>query len=188
MAGALPSDTVMNPKLNVNSTSLVLSACSYQTEDPQCSTYIHGLINTITIHQSNPHDDMPEEDERKGEGNPKDTNTVERNTTTEAKRPNCYYLSHVVFGRPFVEVASLAINKKHDLMTFTDGIKEVTFKTPHNDNERSDLSSEGHDLLSSRIILSEDDYDRGYRKPSDLEDGFYRDTIKLGPGYCDWNG
>ncbi|GJW53890.1 hypothetical protein Tco_0097975 [Tanacetum coccineum] len=92
-------------------------------------------------------------------------------------------LSHVVFGRPFVEVASLAINKKHDLMTFTDGIKEVTFKTPHNDNERSDLSSEGHDLLSSRIILSEDDYDRGYRKPSDLEDGFYRDTIKLGPGY-----
>ncbi|GJX19606.1 reverse transcriptase domain-containing protein [Tanacetum coccineum] len=29
----------------------------------------------------------------------------------------------------------------------------------------------------------EDDYDRGCRKPSDLEDGFYRDTIKLGPEY-----
>ncbi|GJS32870.1 MAK10-like protein [Tanacetum coccineum] len=34
--GELPSDTVKNPKLNVNSTSLVLSACSYPTEDPQC--------------------------------------------------------------------------------------------------------------------------------------------------------
>ncbi|GKB97407.1 hypothetical protein Tco_0983544 [Tanacetum coccineum] len=38
IAKALPSDTVKNPKLNVNSTSLVLFARSYPTEDPQCST------------------------------------------------------------------------------------------------------------------------------------------------------
>ncbi|GJX88748.1 hypothetical protein Tco_0340762 [Tanacetum coccineum] len=43
-------------------------------------------------------------------------------------------LSHVIFGRPFIEIARLAINRKHG-------------------------------------------------KPSDLEDGFYRDTIKLGPEY-----
>ncbi|GJX38197.1 hypothetical protein Tco_0251500 [Tanacetum coccineum] len=55
IAGALPSNMVKNPKLNVNSTSPVVSARSYPTEDPQCSTQIHGLINTITIHQSNPH-------------------------------------------------------------------------------------------------------------------------------------
>ncbi|GKA57030.1 hypothetical protein Tco_0756102 [Tanacetum coccineum] len=92
-------------------------------------------------------------------------------------------LSHVVFGRPFVEIAYLAINRKHGLMTFKDRIKEITFKTPYKDLERSELSSEGHNLLSSRIILSEDDYDKGCRKPSDLEDGFYRDIIKLGPEY-----
>ncbi|GJT50507.1 protein kinase-like domain, concanavalin A-like lectin/glucanase domain protein [Tanacetum coccineum] len=39
-------------------------------------------------------------------------------------------LSHVLFGRPFVEIACLAINRKHGLMTFMDGIREVTFKTP----------------------------------------------------------
>ncbi|GKC33668.1 hypothetical protein Tco_1046052, partial [Tanacetum coccineum] len=50
MAGALPSDIVKNLKLNVNPTTSVLFACSYPTEDPQCSTYIHGSINTITIH------------------------------------------------------------------------------------------------------------------------------------------
>ncbi|GKD95364.1 ty3-gypsy retrotransposon protein [Tanacetum coccineum] len=33
------------------------------------------------------------------------------------------------------------------------------------------------------LSTSEDDYDRGCRKPSDLEDGFYKDTIKLGPEY-----
>ncbi|GKF37679.1 hypothetical protein Tco_0114437, partial [Tanacetum coccineum] len=47
ITGALPSDTVKNLKL---STYPVLSACSYPTEDPQCSTHIHGLINAITIH------------------------------------------------------------------------------------------------------------------------------------------
>ncbi|GJR65095.1 hypothetical protein Tco_0011160 [Tanacetum coccineum] len=61
--------------------------------------------------------------------------------------------------------------------------KEITFKTPYKDPDRSELSSEGHDLSSSRVILNEDNYDRGCRKPSDLEDGFYRDTIKLGPEY-----
>ncbi|GJV70787.1 hypothetical protein Tco_1490782 [Tanacetum coccineum] len=92
-------------------------------------------------------------------------------------------LSSVVFGRPFVEIACLAINSKYGLMTFTDVIKEITFKTPYKDPQRSELSSEGHDLLSSRVILSEDDNDRGCRKPSDLEDGFYKDTIKLEPEY-----
>ncbi|GKC80061.1 hypothetical protein Tco_1130835 [Tanacetum coccineum] len=78
MAGALPSDTVKNPKLNVNSTSLVLSARSYQTDDPQCSTHIHGSINTVTIHskqQSNPHDDKPDEDEQEEKNSPENINT-----------------------------------------------------------------------------------------------------------------
>ncbi|GKB44806.1 hypothetical protein Tco_0889748 [Tanacetum coccineum] len=68
MAGALPSDTVKNPKLNVNTTTSVLSARSYPTEDPQCSTHIHGSINAVTIHpkqQSDSHDDEPAESEEK---------------------------------------------------------------------------------------------------------------------------
>ncbi|GKE78560.1 hypothetical protein Tco_1544680 [Tanacetum coccineum] len=73
--GALPSDTVKNPKLNVNSTSIVLSARSYPTKDPQCSTHIHGSINTITIHpkqKSNYHDDKPEQNEEEEKGRPED--------------------------------------------------------------------------------------------------------------------
>ncbi|GJY06963.1 MAK10-like protein [Tanacetum coccineum] len=63
IAGALPSDTVKNLKLN---TSLVLSARSYPTEDPQCSTQIHSSINAITIHskqQIDPRDDRTKENE-----------------------------------------------------------------------------------------------------------------------------
>ncbi|GJY42477.1 hypothetical protein Tco_0429747 [Tanacetum coccineum] len=66
IAGALPSDTVKNPKLG---THLVLSARSYPTMDPQCSTQIYGSINTITIHPKQPKEsqanksDMGQEDE-----------------------------------------------------------------------------------------------------------------------------
>ncbi|GJS02640.1 hypothetical protein Tco_0319148 [Tanacetum coccineum] len=64
IAGVLPIDTVKNP--NINTTTSVLSARSYLTEDPQCSTHIHGSINTITIHpkqQSDSHDDEPAKSE-----------------------------------------------------------------------------------------------------------------------------
>ncbi|GJT39943.1 hypothetical protein Tco_0939808 [Tanacetum coccineum] len=47
IAGALPSDTVKNPKL---STSLVLSAHSYPIIDPQCSSHPSTSINAIKAH------------------------------------------------------------------------------------------------------------------------------------------
>ncbi|GJT42075.1 hypothetical protein Tco_0941940 [Tanacetum coccineum] len=76
IAGTLPSNTVKNPKL---STSSFLSARSYPTKEPQCSTHIHGSINTNTIHpkqQNDSRDSMAEEEEQEREGNPKDSNTI----------------------------------------------------------------------------------------------------------------
>ncbi|GKE56093.1 hypothetical protein Tco_1495278 [Tanacetum coccineum] len=68
--GALPSDTVKNPKLNVNPTTLVLYARSYQMEDPQCSSYIHSSINVITLCPKQPNkpynDELNEENNRRG--------------------------------------------------------------------------------------------------------------------------
>nr|GFA10313.1 MAK10-like protein [Tanacetum cinerariifolium] len=57
IVGALPIDTVKNPKL---STSPVLSTRSYLTMDPQCLTHFYGSINTAMIHsekQSNSYDE-----------------------------------------------------------------------------------------------------------------------------------
>ncbi|GJV33748.1 hypothetical protein Tco_1394148 [Tanacetum coccineum] len=47
IAGALPSDTVENPKLNVNTITSVLYARSYPTIDPQCSSHPYASINAI---------------------------------------------------------------------------------------------------------------------------------------------
>ncbi|GKE63750.1 hypothetical protein Tco_1514117 [Tanacetum coccineum] len=68
IAGTLPSDTVKNPKL---STSLVLSARSYPTQDPQCSNHVHGSINAITIHPKQPEGSQVNRPDKgqEGEGN-----------------------------------------------------------------------------------------------------------------------
>ncbi|GJY27021.1 hypothetical protein Tco_0401747 [Tanacetum coccineum] len=78
IARALPSDTVKNPKLNVNITTSVLSARFYPIDDPQCLTHINGSINAITIHpkqQSDSHDDEPTESEEEEKDSPENTNT-----------------------------------------------------------------------------------------------------------------
>ncbi|GJZ38484.1 hypothetical protein Tco_0585047 [Tanacetum coccineum] len=47
ITGALLSDMVKNPKLNVNSTFPVFYARSYPTVDPQCSSHPYNSINTV---------------------------------------------------------------------------------------------------------------------------------------------
>ncbi|GKE24998.1 retrotransposon ORF1 [Tanacetum coccineum] len=66
ITGALLSDTVKNLKLNVNSTSSVLSARSFPTEDPQCSTRIYSSINVVIICPKQPDESQnnkPEEED-----------------------------------------------------------------------------------------------------------------------------
>ncbi|GJR69791.1 zinc finger, CCHC-type containing protein [Tanacetum coccineum] len=77
----------------------------------------------------------------------------------------------------------LIVDRGHGLITFTNGIREVTFKTSYKDSERGNLTSKGHDLLSFRVILSKDDCRRGCERESDLERGFYIGMNKLGPSY-----
>ncbi|GKC68992.1 hypothetical protein Tco_1114875 [Tanacetum coccineum] len=70
LVGALLSDTIKNPKL---STYPVFSNRSFPTEDPQCSTHIHGLINAVTIHpkqQSDSYDDKIRENEEEEKDSP----------------------------------------------------------------------------------------------------------------------
>ncbi|GJT36661.1 hypothetical protein Tco_0927080 [Tanacetum coccineum] len=81
------------------------------------------------------------------------------------------------------EHSGLTLDREKGLVTFTDGIKEVTFKTPYKDPEMDDLTSEGRDLFSSRVIFRDDDFRRGCERPSDLENGLYKDTDKLDSSY-----
>ncbi|GKC60133.1 hypothetical protein Tco_1087731 [Tanacetum coccineum] len=73
---ALPGDTVKNPKL---STTRVLSARSYPTIEPQCSTQIHSSINAVTLYpkQSNEQlNDESDREDREERSNPKNIDTA----------------------------------------------------------------------------------------------------------------
>ncbi|GKC63755.1 hypothetical protein Tco_1096353 [Tanacetum coccineum] len=176
IAGTLPSDTVKNPKL---STSLVLAARSYPTKDPQCSTHVHGYnkddegIEWLDVEEPLDLVDTSEE-------------SVYESLIKEMPKCSLNYDFRIKKGDPRNLKIPCIIGHKF----IANGKKFCRIKKGHARicrkyelRHRSELSSEGHNLLSSRVILSEDGYDRGCRKPSDLEDGFYKDTIKLGPEY-----
>ncbi|GJZ66525.1 hypothetical protein Tco_0623221 [Tanacetum coccineum] len=147
IAGALPSDTVKNPKLN---TSLVLFARSYPTKDPQCSTHIH------------------EEQER--EGDPEHTNTI---AYIKEQRD-----APLLERKDIPTVDNLGPNKDDKRIEWIDVEEPLDLVNISEESVYESLIKE-----MPKIILSEDNYDRGCRKPSDLKEGFYRDTIKLGPEY-----
>nr|GEU52405.1 protein kinase-like domain, concanavalin A-like lectin/glucanase domain protein [Tanacetum cinerariifolium] len=95
-------------------------------------------------------------------------------------------MSHVMDFTIFENVEAktkLILNKEKRSIMFTDVMKEVTFKTPYKDPEMEELTSEGNDQLSSRVILSDDDFRRGCESPLDLKDIIYIDIDKLGPDY-----
>ncbi|GKC39659.1 hypothetical protein Tco_1052043 [Tanacetum coccineum] len=166
IVGAVPSDTVKNSKLSINSTSSVFSARSYLTKDPQCSTHTHGLISTITIHPkqpSNSRDIKAEEEEREREGNYEGTDTIAHN---EEQRDT-----------PQLELKDTTVVDNLGPHSDDEGIEWLDVEEP------LDLVDTSEESVYESVTLSEDDYDRGCRKPSDLEYSFYRDIIKLGPEY-----
>ncbi|GJR72317.1 hypothetical protein Tco_0084682 [Tanacetum coccineum] len=76
IVGALPSNTVKNPKL---STSPVLSDRSYPTIIPQCSTQIYISINVVTLYPKQPNESQNDEsdgEDREERRNPKNIDTT----------------------------------------------------------------------------------------------------------------
>ncbi|GKD67134.1 hypothetical protein Tco_1309242 [Tanacetum coccineum] len=120
IAGELPSDTIKNPKL---STSSVFSACSYPNEDPQCSTHVHGLTNTITIHpkqQNDSRDSMAKEEEREREGDPEDTKTIayieERRDTPLLERKDITVVDNLGSNKDDEGIKWLDVEEPSDLV------------------------------------------------------------------------
>ncbi|GJV96794.1 protein kinase-like domain, concanavalin A-like lectin/glucanase domain protein [Tanacetum coccineum] len=153
IAGTLPSYTVKNPKL---STSPVLSARSYPTIDPKCSTLVHGSINTIMItspkQQNDSSDNMTEEEKQEREGSNKDDEGIE----------------------------CLEVEEPLDLVdTSKESVYESLIKEMPKCSLHYDFRIKKGDPRNLKIPCM-----IGCRKPSDLEDGFYRDVIKLGPEYA----
>ncbi|GJZ45288.1 retrotransposon ORF1 [Tanacetum coccineum] len=148
IAGALPSDTVKNPKL---STSLVLSARPYPTMDPQCSTQIHGSIHAITIRleqQSDSYNDREKENEEEKKDNPEN---IHVNPSTPPDQSVSFITEKVLKLKSFFESLGLVPQSSNIEVVCTKGDDgEVMFIKIIRKNDDSRV--EGPEKEGSTII------------------------------------
>lgn len=68
-------------------------------------------------------------------------------------------------------------------MTFTDGVRRVSYQTPYKRKDLNEIDYDGLDKLSSQLILCDEDIRRGCKNTADLSCGFFKDVSKLGSKY-----
>ncbi|GKA54991.1 hypothetical protein Tco_0753940 [Tanacetum coccineum] len=189
IVGALPSNTVKNLKL---STYPVLSAYSCPTKDPQCSTYVHGLINVITIcpkQPNGPPNHEPEEEEEKD--NPENIH-VNPPTLPDPSvsfiaekllKLNSFFKSLGLFHKPFVEISNMTHDPPEGVVRFTNGNDEVAYKMPHKIEQYNSLSNLEKEHTKSVYLRNEEDKRRGVEYVMSKILGFYKECLELGPEY-----
>ncbi|GJY47325.1 hypothetical protein Tco_0436388 [Tanacetum coccineum] len=201
IAGTLPSKTVKNPKL---STSLVLFARSYPVEELQCSTHIHGSnkddegIEWLDVEE--PLDLVDTSEESVYESLIKEMPKCSLNYDFRIKKGDPRNLKiPCLIGHKFTANAYIDVDLPMNIMSlaYYNSIRKNRYE--YKGRNFVGLGRNMHvfvgnmsyvinftilESIETNIDPSfEDDYDRRCRKPFDLEDGFYRDTIKLGPEY-----
>lgn len=92
-------------------------------------------------------------------------------------------LSQVVFGAPFCEITNLMVDDQNGIMTFTDGIRRISYQTPYKMKDFEGVDCDGLDKLGSQLVLCDDDVRRGCKNTLDLSCGFFKGFSKLSSKY-----
>ncbi|GKC85741.1 hypothetical protein Tco_1141458 [Tanacetum coccineum] len=171
ITGTLPSDTVKNPKLG---THPVLSARSYLTMDPQCSTQIYSSVNAITIHPKQPKEpQLDKPDVEQEEGNPKNTNSYPH------PQPD-----------PFASIITEQVRKLNSMLESL-GLVPQSSNTKFVCSKEDDGEIEQYNLLSdlekehtkSVYLRNDEDKRRGVEYVMSKILGFYKECLELGSEY-----
>ncbi|GJU08921.1 hypothetical protein Tco_1125351 [Tanacetum coccineum] len=158
-----------NPKL---STYPVLSARSYPTEDPQCSTHVHGSINAIIIHpkqQSDSRDNRTEENE---EEETKNAENIHVNPPTPPD-PSVSFITEKV----------LKLNSFFESLRFARSDDEVVFRMPQRTKEVDLVSPLEKDKFESFFVESLKVRKMGFKHVLEKRKGYYKACTNLGRTY-----
>nr|GEW59363.1 retrotransposon Orf1 [Tanacetum cinerariifolium] len=186
IAGALHSDTVKDPKM---STFLVFSARSYPSEEPQCSTHIHGSINAIAIYpkqQSDSHDDEVVESEEGEKDIPENTYT----NPSASLDPSVSFIIEKVRNFTYdtdVMIIKDISNMTHDppkgVVRFTNRTDEIAYQMPHKIEQYNSLSDLEKEHTKLVYLRNEEDKRKGVEYMMNKILGFYKECLELGPEY-----
>ncbi|GJR59551.1 retrovirus-related pol polyprotein from transposon TNT 1-94 [Tanacetum coccineum] len=92
-------------------------------------------------------------------------------------------LSHVVLGKPFVEVSNITYDLSLGVVKFTDGVDEVAYQMPHKIEQSRSLSYIEKEHKQSVYFRNEEDKRRGVDYVMNKIFGFYKECLKLGHEY-----
>nr|GEW64414.1 zinc finger, CCHC-type [Tanacetum cinerariifolium] len=162
MTRALLSDTVKNPKLNVNSTSSVLSARSYPMKGPQCSSHHDTIAKKCKTSEE-------EGKEKKGDVENINTNPPappDPSISFITKKFDIISIIYprvpqVVLGKPFVEISNMTHDLSLRVVKFTDETNEIAYKMAHKIKQYNSLSDLEKEHMKSVYLRNEEDKRRG---------------------------
>ncbi|GJS54496.1 hypothetical protein Tco_0627858 [Tanacetum coccineum] len=213
IAGTLPSNTVKNPKLSTSLVLSARSYPIKDPQCLTHVFGSVNTITIHPKQQNDSRDSMAEEEKQEREGDPEDTNTIayieERRDTLLLEQKDIVVVGNLGYNKYDEGIEWLDVEEPLDLV---DTSEESVYESLIEEMPKCSLNYDfrikkgdprnlkipcmiGHKYIASAnidvdlpmnimVILSEDDYDRGCREPSNLEDEFYRDTINLGLEYA----
>ncbi|GJZ69679.1 hypothetical protein Tco_0633229 [Tanacetum coccineum] len=88
-------------------------------------------------------------------------------------------LSHVVLGKPFVELSNMTYDLSLGIIKFTSGADEIAYKMPHNIEQYDSLSDMEKEHTKSVYFRNEEDKRKGVDYVVSKILGFYKECLEL---------
>ncbi|GJS81858.1 hypothetical protein Tco_0748399 [Tanacetum coccineum] len=92
-------------------------------------------------------------------------------------------LSHVVQGRPFIEISNMTHDPLEGVVRFTYENDEVAYKMPLKIEQYNSLSNLEKEYTKSIYLINKKDKRRGVEYVMSRILGFYKECLELGPEY-----
>jgi hypothetical protein len=92
-------------------------------------------------------------------------------------------LSHVVFGKPFVEESKLEYDEIEGTIRFTSETDRITYRMPNRMKEFRFVSRFDMDNIGAFEDINEEDKKKGMDYVWEKKSRFYKDCLTLGPKY-----
>nr|GEY66754.1 protein kinase-like domain, concanavalin A-like lectin/glucanase domain protein [Tanacetum cinerariifolium] len=92
-------------------------------------------------------------------------------------------LSHVVLGKPFIEVSNMTHDLTGGIVRFTNENDKVAYKMPHKIEQYNSLSNLEKEHTKSFYLRNEEDNGSGVEYVMSKILRFYKECLELGPEY-----
>ncbi|GJV83012.1 hypothetical protein Tco_1522910 [Tanacetum coccineum] len=92
-------------------------------------------------------------------------------------------VSHVVLGKPFVELSDMTYDSSLEVARLTNGNEEIAYKMPHKIKQYDSLLNDEKENMNSVYLRNDEDKKKGAEYIMSKILGFYKECLELGPEY-----